>query len=323
LLLREPRRFGFDAAVRLLLHRARTADPAGAVRYRSLPGLSFPAAEVTELAGSEQGQPRLVVALIGLVGATGVLPRLYGELAGQRGRAASLHDFLDMLAHRMVAAFAHAGIKYRLHRSAETAALATPPESDPVARALLALTGHGTPGLAERLQAGQEPLLHYAGLFAMRPRSAERLCALLSDWLGRPVEVEQFAGAWLVLPPDQRTALPHNLMPGAWNRLGMDAAIGVRSWDAQARIILRIGPLDRTDFEALLPDAPGYRRLISLVQSFLGLETAFAINPVLAREAMFPVQLTQAARPRLGWNCWSAATSTRKTDAAEAVFSPD
>ena len=54
-----------------------------------------------------------------------------------------------------------------------------------------------------------------------------------------------------------------------------------------------------------------------------GLETAFAINPVLAREAMFPVQLTQAARPRLGWNCWSAATSTRKTDAAEAVFSPD
>jgi type VI secretion system protein ImpH len=322
-LLREPRRFGFDAAVRLLLHRARIADPAEAARFRSLPGTGFPASEVTDLVAPAQGRPRLTVALIGLVGAAGVLPRLYGDLAGQRGRSASLHDFLDMLAQRMVAGFAQAGIKYRLHRAAETAALARPPEPDPVARALLALSGHGTPGLADRLQAGQEPLLHYAGLFAMRPRSAERLCAMLSDWLGRPVVIEQFAGAWLDLPPDQRTALPRNLQPGAWNQLGVDAAIGVRSWDPQARIILRIGPLDRAGFEALLPDAPGHRRLVSLVRSFLGLETAFAINPVLAREAMFPAQLSEAARPRLGWNCWSAASSTRRTDAADAVFSPN
>ena len=54
---------------------------------------------------------------------------------------------------------------------------------------------------------GTEPLLHYAGLFAMRPRSAERLGAMVSDWLGMRVEVIEFAGAWLTLPPDQRTRI--------------------------------------------------------------------------------------------------------------------
>ena len=72
---------------------------------------------------------------------------------------------------------------------------------------LLALTGYGTPHLTDRLAAGTEPLLHYAGLFALRPRSADRLGALISDWLGMRVEVVEFAGAWLPLPPDQRTRL--------------------------------------------------------------------------------------------------------------------
>ena len=39
----------------------------------------------------------------------------------------------------------------------------------------------------------------------MRPRSADRLGALTSDWLGMKVEIVEFAGAWLSLPPDQRT----------------------------------------------------------------------------------------------------------------------
>ena len=69
--------------------------------------------------------------------------------------------------------------------------VATP---DPVTRVLLALTGYGTPHLTDRLAAGTEPLLHYAGLFAIRPRSADRLGALISDWLGMRVEVVEFAG---------------------------------------------------------------------------------------------------------------------------------
>lgn len=318
-LLAQPERFRFDAALRILMRRGRTRDPGESVRFRSEPGRAFASTEIVGLETTSGTKPRLTIALIGLVGAGGTLPRLYEVLASESRRRGSgaLHDFLDVLSQRMIGFFARAGIKYRLHRSAELAL----PAPDPVSTSLLALSGYGTPNLIERLAAGPDPLRHYAGLFAMWPRSADRLAGLLSDWLERPVCVQQFAGQWLVLPPDQQTALPDRDNDGAWNRLGMDAAIGDRCWDVQGRIVLQIGPLDAADFDALLPDQPAYRRLVSLVQAYLGLEVGFAINPVLKASSRTPLVLREDKAPRLGWTAWMTAAGTQvNRDAADAVF---
>ena len=329
-LFAEPRRFRLDAAVRVLARAAGKADPAQAVRFRSAPGLVYPAAEVAALEPAKDGAaPQLTTPAIGLTGAAGVLPRLYTEAltATLRGRSRALHDFLDMLSHRLVAMFVSAGFKYRLNRSAEMPASGSRPEDDRVAETLLAFTGFATPHLVPRLRIGAEPLLHYSGLFAGHPRSAERLAALASDWLGRKVEVVQFAGAWLPLAPDQRTALAVGRRPGAWNRLGVDAAIGVRAWDPQARVILRIGPLDYRGFAALLPDRRGLQDLVALVRSFLGYETDFAVNPVLSGSEIPALRLDAAAdpAPRLGWNTWAPAPPPEvpgiaPRDAEDAVF---
>jgi type VI secretion system protein ImpH len=329
-LFAEPQRFRFDAAVRVLTRAARSADPIEAARFRTAPGLGYPAAEVAMLEPAKDGHtPELTSTVIGLTGPAGVLPRLYTEALTTtlRNRSHALHDFLDMLSNRIVAMFAGAGIKYRLNRSAEAAVATSPPQEDRIALALLALTGFATPHLVLRLAVGVEPLLHYSGFFSGRPRSAERLTALLSDWLGRDVEVVQFAGAWLPLPPDQRTSLAAGRHPGAWNRLAVDAAIGVRAWDPQARIILRIGPLDYPSFAALLPDHSGLQRLVSLVRAFLGYETGFAVNPVLAGPEVPTLRLDRGAdpAPRLGWNTWIPAPAPAmagipRRDADDAIF---
>ena len=107
---------------------------------------------------------------------------------------------------------------------------------------------------------------------------------------------------------------------GSLEPLGVDAAIGLQSWDAHGQIELRIGPLDRTQFEALLPNGTIHVRLVSLVRAFLELETGFAINPVLARQAAFPVCLDKAKPPLLGWNTGSAPGEPLAADAADAMF---
>ena len=305
-------------------------DPAEAARFRSVPGTAYPAPEVAAVdPPANGGAPELATPAIGLTGAAGVLPRLYTEVLTQtlRNRSRALHQFLDLLSHRVVAMFAGAGVKYRLSRSAENAAVAAGPAEDRVADALLAFTGFATPHLVPRLAVGVEPLLHYSGFFAGRPRSAERLTALLSDWLGRKVEVVQFAGAWLPLPPDQRSSLARGRRPGRFNRLGVDAAAGVRAWDPQARIVLRIGPLDYPSFAALLPDHSGLQRLVSLVRAFLGYEIGFAVNPVLAGAEIPPLRLERDAdpAPRLGWNTWMPSPAPpvagiARRDADEALF---
>jgi type VI secretion system protein ImpH len=162
---------------------------------------------------------------------------------------------------------------------------------------------------------------------------------LVSDWLGRPVEVREFVGAWLPLPVDQRTRLPGPGIGRQFSRLGSrlgeaadgdtgegsrdDAAIGVRAWDAQAGVVLRIGPLDREGFTELLPDRPLLGRLVALVRAYLGFTTGFAINPVVAAAAVPALRLSADAKPppRLGWNTWMTAPSgSRLKDAAEAMF---
>lgn len=318
-----PRRFGFDAAVRVLARARRTDDPAEAMRFRTPTGLVYPPADILEV-DARGAQPELTVGLMGLTGPSGVLPRFYSEVVTQtrRGRSTALHEFLDLLGHRFVGFFARAPMKYRPARAAEAATLGSPAKADAVTRALLALTGFGTAHLAPRLVAGSDPVLHYAGLFAMRPRSADRLGAMLSDWLGMCVQVEEFAGAWLALPLNQRTRIGVN---GTFNRLGVDAAAGVRAWDPQARFVLRVGPLDRAGFERLLPDRPALHRLVSLTRAYVGLEQGFAVNPVLAARDVPPLRLDAQSDPppRLGWNTWlpgPLGAPAGRGDAADAVF---
>jgi len=321
----EPERFSFDAAMRLLAADRGSADPAEAARFKAPHGLSYPLGDVLRLLDPPDAEaaPSLVIGLIGLTGPSGVLPRLYAEAVVQqtRGRAQALPDFLDLLAQRLIAHFAEAGQKYRLHRSADVALLRGDPGANPIVAALLCIAGHGVGPLGSMPRLGPDPLAHYAGLFATHPRSVERLRALASDWLGQPVEVVQFAGAWLPLPSTQRTRLPTGLGTGQFARLGGEAAIGIRAWDPGARIVLRLGPLDAEAFHALLPDRPALAQLATLLHAFLGDETGFAVNPVLLADAVPPIELAAdpARQARLGWNTWLPA-DRRLADAPDAQF---
>jgi type VI secretion system protein ImpH len=320
----EPSRFAFDAAVAVMMRAAGRSDPGAAIKFRAPPGLGFVPADILSVEPEGDGF-RATIGLLGLTGPAGVLPRPYTETvnAEHRRRSFALAGFLDLLAQGPLAQFAAAAIKYRPHRAADAAAISAKEPGhaqDGMRGALLAFTGYAMPGAVDRLAMGSDPLLYYAGAFAAWPRSADQLAAILSDWLGQTVEVEQFAGAWLSLGPEEQSALPSSDRSGQFHQLGVDTAAGARAWDIQSRIMLRIGPLSLAAFTALLPGGVMLKRLVALTRAYLGDQIGFAVNPVLAADAVPPPMLGGKQAPRLGWNGWLPISGGRKRDATEARF---
>ena len=320
LLFEEPYRFEFFQLVRLLGRLDPGRAPVGSkgspakevVRFRALVSLAFPASEVCRLepARGEDAPPSMTVAFMGLTGPSGVLPQHYTEflLDGNTEAAA----FFDLFNHRLISLFFRAWEKYRPALARESGA------PDPLARCLAALVGIGTEGLSKRYDFSDDALLFHAGAFAQRRRPAVMLERLLRDYFGLEVEVEQFTGRWLVLDPSDRSTLNSE---GRNNGLGTGLLLGGRVWDGQGKFRLRVGPLTRARFLALLPGGDDFRSLCQMTRAFVDLGVDFDVQLLLKAEEVPQCLLSRApgAGSRLGRYAWLRARPMT-ADAGDAVF---
>ncbi len=308
-LRREPARFDLDQAVAVALRAS--GAPEGepeTLRLSSSARLAMPAGAVVQ-AKPEEGE--LTLGTFGLVGAGGALPRHHTAMVAleQRKRSLALHAFLDMVARRTVGLFPKAGAKYRPTRNPQ-----------PATDALSAAIGMGTAHLDGRMRVERQDLLYHAGNLASRTRSAERLRAMLQAETGRKVEIEEFAGGYIRLPESEQTRMPKGRATPQHCMLGVSATAGSQVWDAQARFIIRFGPLTRTEFDALLPGTPSWQRITQLARLFVGQDTAFAVNLVLLKDEVPVARAGGGAR--LGWSSWTGASRPRGRDARDALFEP-
>jgi type VI secretion system protein ImpH len=280
----EPYRFDFFQAVRLLERLqpdrvlvGREGPPAHEVtRFLTQLSLSFPASAVHQLESAESGDgpPAMMVNFLGLFGPSGALPSHYTELLIARARQGdhTLAAFLDLLNHRLVSLF------YRAWEKHHALVLYERGVEDQVARRLFDLIGLGLPTLRNRHDFSDTVLLFYSGCFARRQRPAVVLEALLNDYYGMPIAVEQFVGQWLVLEPEDRSTIGAR---GAHNALGVSLVLGERVWDEQGKIRLRVGPLSFAEFLTLLPGGPTLRSLAQMTRLFLDSEFDFDVQLVL------------------------------------------
>jgi type VI secretion system protein ImpH len=316
------------------------------VRFRAHLSLNFPPSSIYELETPKAAElpPRMTVTFLGLTGPLGVLPRHYTELLIRLDRETrgperyALRAWLDQFNHRIVSLFYRAWEKYRFHIVYEGGGPLRG-EPDAFTQALFSFVGLGTPALRERLRVTTRveeegrprervlaeiddlALLYYGGLLAQRPRTAVGLAQLLRDYFGLPLEVQQFRGRWLRLDAESQTRL------GAANcAMGLNAVAGERVWDVQSKLRLRLGPLRREQFDALLPDrSPVPQRkafflLVQLARLYLGPDFDFDVQLVLRKEDVPACRLTpEGLGPRLGWNTWMGS-EPRTRDAADPVF---
>lgn len=314
ILFEEGYRFDFFQAVRLFERLypqrrpvGRDAKPAQeTVRFRSHPSLSFPPSQIYEITRPADGSrpAEMTVAFLGLTGPSGVLPRHYTELLIERMRQKdhALREFLDLFNHRFISLFFRAWEKYHFPIGYERAA-SSQEGYDPFTLCLFDLMGMGTKGLQERLGVEDETLLFYAGLMAQHPRSASALEGLLTAYFEVPIQTVQFAGQWLPLAEKDRSRLGAS---EANSTLSVNAVLGSRVWDQQAKFMLRVGPLSFAQFSEFLPSGMAFQPLVQLTRFFVGQEFDFDVRLVLKAAEVPRCRLGETGPnpARLGWSTW-------------------
>jgi type VI secretion system protein ImpH len=322
-LFQRPDRLSFFQAVRLLEWGARrnakdprleAGRPVGedheprqqVVRFRAPTNLSFARAEIASVRQEPGERPSLTVGFFGLTGTMGAMPGAATDMVARalREKEVAHRDFLDLFNDRLVALFYRAWAKYRLPIAYEREHGTR--DGDTITRALRALVGFGTGRLRDRLAIDDDLVLHQAGAFSRRARSAVTIERVLTEALDRPVRVEQFRVQMVSIPLDAQTRLPSRRDPaGAFCRLG-EAVAGARAFEAQGGVRLQVGPLAYTEFQALRPGSDEARRFADLARLALGSEFDFDVALTLETNEVPALCLNYDPdhAMRLGWNTW-------------------
>lgn len=350
-LVREPGRFNFFQAVRLLerlnlVHSLRAQGPRRtrvgddglpadeAARFHSVPSHAFPATQVQTVRASS-GQrvdnaagppPDVAVSFYGLVGPLGALPQHYTRLALSREREKdrSFRDFVDLFQHRLISLFYRAWDKSRLTEGyARKAIDPDSQEDDLLTQILFSVVGMAAPAMRGATHLNGDVFLRYGGLFANRRRNAVSLHQMLEDFLALPVEVRQFQGEWLALPPEDQCCLgAPGLNSGA--RLGESAILGTRVWSVYTKFRLRLGPFDYEVARRFLPTGDRIAPLCELCRAYVGGEFRFDVQLVIRGRGIPATRLggDPAQGSRLGWNSWLQSKPFDR-DIDDAVFEGD
>jgi type VI secretion system protein ImpH len=265
------------------------------IRLGQDPMLAFAPSTIASTLPAQGDTPRrLLVNFFGLLGPNGPLPLHLTEYARDRLRNAddpAMARFFDVFNHRMLL------LLYRAWANGEPTVSRDRPASDRFATFVASLAGRGLPSLANRDAFPDGAKLFYVGHLARQTHNAEGLRAMIGDFFRMPVEIEEFIGNWLDLPADNRWALGR----APQGRLGYSAVLGSRIWDCQHKFRVRLGPLNREQFDSMLPGGKGLPLLRALVRNYTGDELAWDLRLILDQRTENQLAL---GRSRLGFSSW-------------------
>ena len=319
----EPWSFDFHTALRRLDcaypdrppsgHAARPAEEP--VRIGQDPSLAFAPAPIRSFRSpSPERSGRLRVAFLGLFGTQGPLPLHLTEHARDRMRGVgdrTFAAFVDMFHHRMFMLF------HRAWAASQPAVGQDRPGSNPFAGYLGALCGLGAPGLLERDPLPDHAKLQFVGRLMHPGRNAAGLRAIVGAYFGLPVEIEEFAGDWLELPAENRWRLGYS---AEVSELGKTSIVGRRVFQRAHKFRVALGPLERRDFQSLLPGTKRLEALAHLVRTYVGDELNWDVRLVLHPEERRQLALGRGSR--LGYDAWLGKNQSAGVGTEELVVDP-
>jgi len=312
LLGRAPQQFDFFQVLRRMeaLHRDRADRPRfGAaprpaeepIRLGQEPSLAFAPASLAALRSGKDGRPpRLNVNFFGLLGPNGPLPLHLSEYVRDRMFNAgdtTMARFLDLFHHRMLMLF------YRAWASGEPTVGQDLPETNRFATYVGALVGLGLASFRAQDALPDVAKFFYAGTLASQTKHADGLCGMVGEFFQMPTRIEPFIGDWLELPLSHRWRLGSKAKAGQGQMglLGLSSTLGAHTWSAQHKFRVVLGPLNRAQFQRMLPGGESLKRLTAMVRSYAGDQLRWDVKLILHEKVDEPWSL---GRSRLAYTSW-------------------
>lgn len=282
--LRDKPRFGQSLRI--------TDEP---IRLGQDPSMAFAPAAISSFKLPQDGAPgRLAVAFFGMFGPHGPLPLHLTEYARDRWRNTqdrTFASFVDIFHHRMLLFF------HRAWAMAQPTVSQDRPETSRFPIYIGSTFGLALKASRERDLIPDRAKLHYAGRLASPTRNAEGLRAVLVDYFGVAVQVEEFVGEWIELPDSGRWRLGYSRDVSTVGA----AVLGASVWQCTHKFRLVLGPLSRQEFQRFLPGAKSLDRLSALVRTYVGDELKWDVRLTLAPDASDQLELG-----REGWMGWNS-----------------
>ena len=200
---------------------------------------------------------------------------------------------LDIFHHRLLSF-------YRAWANSQPAVSFRPTRHGPLGDYLASLFGTGGEPLKNRDAMPDLAKRYYAGRLAVRAHNAEGLQAILQDFLGLPVSLQEFAGEWMDLPDGSICRLGESTETGT---LGLDADPGRKDMAESTQIPAFLwAPSIFQDYQRLLPGGVSLLRLIAVVRNYLGDELEWDLRLMLKQPEIPAPSLD--GRCQLGWTSW-------------------
>jgi type VI secretion system protein ImpH len=281
------------------------------IRFRHDPSLAFSVGDVTSVKFEEiprapqdalsrkRHRYEVTTTFLGLTGTATPMPLFMAEELIQAQDQGKLRgEFLDVFHHRLISLVYRIGTKYDLAREFAQDC------GDPWTKRILALGSLDAWSERRPKHIPLWRLVRIAPLLAASVRSGRVIEKALRDICDEAldpeaqVQMQQFAGGWVPLDPEQRTML------GVRNSvLGRSEVLGVQCYHRAGKAVVVIGPLHE-NFRRFLADGDMYPRVKELLELMCPEPIEFELDLVLAEHARPPFKLGADAGQRVGIDTW-------------------
>lgn len=286
----------FLQLLKLLDHLGGSLNKKLKVRFIPSYGFKFPENDIEKITLLNNDRKEIGVEItinfLSLFGVTGVLPSHYTEYIQEckKYKDTTLLDFTNIFTNKLIKLFAEiiklANLEF-IHSDVD--------RQISYLSLFQSLIGV-MPAIGSKLV--PDKLLAYAGILTQVSRSEIGLRIILSNFLGYPIEIEQFVREKIALNNNQLSQL------GSSNSiLGLSLYLGRNAYFNQSKIVVKVLGLNFTDYSKLIQDDNLQTNLKQIVNFYLDRHISYElIFVVLDQEKV--TSLKCCAPRRLGIDVW-------------------